>query len=188
MKLTRTSTTLALVLGSVAISVNDQALAQEVTWTPKASMPTARYGLAAGVVNNIFYAVGGFNNEIGRPMETTVEAYDSVANAWTTKAPMPTGRVLSAAGVVYDRLYVLGGTDFNGSLFATVEAYNPANNSWVGPRCQHRGMARLWRWIMEFFMPSGAGMGGAWAGYLISGLTIPPPMSGASRVPCPPLA
>jgi len=132
MKLTRkTSTTLALVLGSVAISVNDPAVAQEVTWTPKTSMPTARYGLAAGVVNNIFYAVGGFNNEIGRPMETTVEAYDPVANAWTTKAPIPTGRVLAAAGVVNDTLYVLGGTDFGGTMFATVEAYNPGNNSWV---------------------------------------------------------
>ncbi len=132
MKLTRkTPRILAVVLGSLAISVNDQALAQEVTWTPKASMPTARYGLVAGVVNNIFYAVGGFNNEIGRPIETTVEAYDSAANAWTSKAPMPTGRVLAAAGVVNDTLYVLGGTDFGGTMFATVEAYNPANNSWV---------------------------------------------------------
>src|SRR5882762_468209 len=96
----KTSTILAVVLGSVAILVNYQAVAQEPTWTPKTSMPTARYGLAAGVVNNIFYAVGGFNNEIGRPMETTVEAYDPVANAWTTKAPIPTGRVLAAAGVV----------------------------------------------------------------------------------------
>ena len=132
MKLTRkTYTTLALVLGSVAIAVNDQTVAQEVTWIPEASMLTARYGLAAGVVNNIFYAVGGFNNEVGRPMETTVEAYDAVANAWTTKAPIPTGRVLAAAGVVNDTLYVLGGTDFIGTMFATVEAYRPGNNSWV---------------------------------------------------------
>ncbi len=121
----------AMLLGLVAISVSDQALAQGGTWATTAPMPTDRYGLAAGVVNNIFYAVGGFNNEIGGPMEATVEAYDPVANAWITKAPVPTGRVLAAAGVVNGSLYVMGGTDFGGHLFATVEAYDAATDTWT---------------------------------------------------------
>jgi|ERR1022692_3466260 len=33
-------------------------------WTTKASMPTARYGLAAGVVTRILYAVGGNNGNV----------------------------------------------------------------------------------------------------------------------------
>jgi len=120
-------------------------------------------------------------------METTVEAYDSVANAWTTKAPIPTGGP-AAAGVVNDTLYVLGGTDFGGTMFATVEAYNPGNNSWVrrAPMPAPR-YGQAVAGSMESFMPPGLD-GGRLAGYLISGLTIPPPMSGASRVPCPPLA
>jgi hypothetical protein len=32
------------------------------TWTTKAPMPTARANLGAGVVNNILYALGGFDN------------------------------------------------------------------------------------------------------------------------------
>jgi N-acetylneuraminic acid mutarotase len=122
---------LALLLAWATISVSHQALAQDGTWAAQAPMSTARYGLAAGVLNNIFYAVGGFNNETGAPMERTVEAFDPMANAWTTKAPMPSGRVLAAAGVVNGTLYVVGGTDFIGHMFATVEAYNPATDSWT---------------------------------------------------------
>jgi hypothetical protein len=92
----------------------------------KAPMPTARDGLAVGVVNGILYAVGGFN---GSSYVSTVEAYDPVTNTWTTKAPMPTARYLLAAGVVNGVLYAVGG--FNGSSLSTVEAYNPATNTWT---------------------------------------------------------
>ena len=122
----------AVFLSWVTISVSNQALAQDGTWATKAPMPTDRYGLAAGVVNNIFYAVGGFNNETGSPMGTTVEADDLAGNAWTTKAPMHTRRVLAAVGVVNGTLYVMGGTDFIGHMFATVEAYDPATDTWTG--------------------------------------------------------
>src|SRR5438105_4081397 len=121
----------SVLLGWAAIAVSNQALAQGGTWTAKAPMPTNRYGIAAGVVNNIFYAVGGFNNESGSPMGTTVETYDPVTNAWTTKAHMQTRRILAAAGVVNGTLYVMGGTDFVGDMFATVEAYNPATDTWT---------------------------------------------------------
>src|SRR6185503_14888443 len=33
------------------------------TWTPKASMPTARADLGVGVVNGVLYAVGGNNGD-----------------------------------------------------------------------------------------------------------------------------
>ncbi|HEY5095098.1 MAG TPA: kelch repeat-containing protein, partial [Candidatus Eremiobacteraceae bacterium] len=58
-------------------------------WTTKASMPTARDGLAAGVSHGIVYAVGG---STGFAILNTVEAYDPATDTWTTKAPMPTAR------------------------------------------------------------------------------------------------
>jgi hypothetical protein len=42
--------------GMAGIDERSQSLG---SWTTKASMPTARDGLAAGVVNGILYAVGG---------------------------------------------------------------------------------------------------------------------------------
>src|ERR1700730_6543222 len=60
------------------------------TWTAKASMPTARLGLAVCVVHNILYAVGG--EDANRVILNTVDAYDPTTNTWTTKAAMPTPR------------------------------------------------------------------------------------------------
>ena len=47
------------------------------TWITNAAMPTARYGLAAGVIGSILYAVGGSN--ITGDL-STVEAYDPSTN------------------------------------------------------------------------------------------------------------
>src|SRR5438552_17364129 len=58
-------------------------------WTTKASMSTARWGLATEQVNGILYAIGG-QNGTGSP--ATVEAYAPSTNMWTTKAAMPTAR------------------------------------------------------------------------------------------------
>jgi len=90
------------------------------TWITKASMPTPRYDLTAGVIKGILYAVGGYLD--------TVEAYNPATDSWTAKAPMPTRRHLLAAGVISGRLYVVGGV--NGNILNTVEAYNPATNEW----------------------------------------------------------
>src|SRR5690349_5940737 len=58
-------------------------------WTTKAAMPTAREGLAVGVVNGIVYAIGG-SGSAGNL--TKVEAYNPGSNTWTTRAPLPQGR------------------------------------------------------------------------------------------------
>jgi hypothetical protein len=90
-------------------------------------MSRARYGLAAGVVNGVLYAVGG-------PGSTgqLVEAYDPSTNTWTTKAPMPTARHGLAAGVVNGVLYAVGGANFSsGIAVQTVEAYDPSTNTWT---------------------------------------------------------
>jgi len=94
-------------------------------WTAKASMPTARYGLAAAVVNNKIYAIGGWNGSY----LATVEEYDPATNIWTAKANMPTARYYLAAAAVSNKIYAIGG--YNGSSLATVEEYDPATDTWT---------------------------------------------------------
>jgi len=103
------------------------------TWTTKTSMPTARTGAGAGVINGIIYVAGGLNNASPGMVVVTVEAYDPTTNAWTTKAPMPTARHGLGVGVVNGILYAVGGAANNdGSGFLNVvEAYDPSTNTWT---------------------------------------------------------
>jgi N-acetylneuraminic acid mutarotase len=82
----------------------------------------------AGVIDGVVYVVGGVNTPFFPVVTTTVETYDSKANAWTTKAPMPTARSGAAAGVIDGILYVAGGTTTT-ELTGALEAYDPATNS-----------------------------------------------------------
>src|ERR1700682_4330960 len=79
------------------------------SWTAQAPMPTAREGVAAGVINGILYAVGG--TQSGFTALNTVEAYDPTTNSWSTKAPMPTARGYLGVGVVNGVLYAIGGAN-----------------------------------------------------------------------------
>jgi hypothetical protein len=100
------------------------------TWATKASMPTARTQLAAGVVNGTLYAVGG--TDWACNSYSTLEAYDPITNTWTTKAPMPTPRGVPSADVVNGILYVIGGETGCGTpILDTVEAYDPTTNTWT---------------------------------------------------------
>ncbi|HTN42504.1 MAG TPA: kelch repeat-containing protein [Nitrospiria bacterium] len=100
-------------------------------WTAKPPMPTARSGLAVGVVNvnghDILYAIGGSD---GVSTLATVEAYDPVANSWTPRASMSTGRYGLGVGVVNGRIYAVGGV-IAPSPPAPVEEYNPGTDTWV---------------------------------------------------------
>ena len=107
-------------------------------WQSVASMPMARGGLV--VVrgpDGRFYAIGGYGSTaFGSSYLSTVEIYDPKTNAWTTGAPMPTRRGYMAATLGPDGLiYVIGGSNRAGdsglSWLNTVEAYDPATNSWT---------------------------------------------------------
>ena len=114
--------------GAAGIQKSPQSLG---SWTTKASMPTARSSLAAGVINGIFYAVGG--SDVDFQPSDALEAYDPATDTWTTKAPMPTPRDGLAAGVVNGILYVVGG-EFGSPLpsaTAILEAYNPITDAWT---------------------------------------------------------
>ncbi|MBN1186604.1 MAG: VCBS repeat-containing protein [Bacteroidales bacterium] len=92
-------------------------------WTTKANMLTAREYIAAEVINEKLYVVGG------RPGESTLEEYDPITNTWTTKANMPTGRHAPGVGVINGKLYVVGGGISN--CLSTVEEYDPIINTWT---------------------------------------------------------
>lgn len=114
-------------------------------WAALPPMPTARAGLAAAVVGNKLYAIGGRDQSV--PGSGTalacVEAFDIAAGTWSPPcgspgalAPMPTPR-MDVAGVPHGRkIYVMGGaTGVNpgvlGPVVATVEVYIPAINVWL---------------------------------------------------------
>jgi hypothetical protein len=97
------------------------------TWTTKASMYTVRRGLAAGVINNKLYAVGG---RVDAEYLSTVEEYDPLTDTWTTKASMPTARDELAVGVINDKIYAIGGYSDAGNI-STMEEYDPVSNTWT---------------------------------------------------------
>ncbi len=99
------------VVGGLVCSNNDSTYTAKMeeydpatdTWTTKASMPTAREHLAAGVVNGKIYVIGG------SAALNTVEEYDPATNTWTAKASMPTARSDLTASVMNGEIYAIGG-------------------------------------------------------------------------------
>jgi N-acetylneuraminic acid mutarotase len=116
------------------------------TWSTKASMPTARSGPAVGLVDGVFYVVGG--ESATSTKSQALEAYDPATNTWSTKTPMPTARSLATGtAVVGSVFYVVGGT-VAGACTNVVEAYDTRTNTWSTkapmptPRCHHATVAR----------------------------------------------
>jgi N-acetylneuraminic acid mutarotase len=104
------------------------------SWATKAAMSTPRFAFGTGVINGIFYAVGGTGPCPPCTPLATLEAYNPVTNSWATLAPMPTARRELAAGVVNGVLYAVGGDSSSAgssTYLNTVEAYDPVTNTWA---------------------------------------------------------
>jgi N-acetylneuraminic acid mutarotase len=113
------------------------------TWTPAATLPTARVGLAVTVgSDHRIYAIGGRINPTG-VLSNAVEAFSPAAfhfhlgpGSWTGGlASMPTARERPTAACGRDgRIYVAGGS--NGSALhvsaplQTLEIYDPVSDTW----------------------------------------------------------
>jgi len=82
-------------------------LTAEGSWTRKADMPTARFGLTSSVVNGKIYAIGGATGP-GADVRT-VEEYDPATDSWTKKANMLTAVSWYSASVINDKIYAIGG-------------------------------------------------------------------------------
>jgi len=100
------------------------------TWTRKADMPTARFGLTTSVVDGKIYAIGGGQSPYGSYL-SIVEEYDPAKDIWTRKADMPTARSGHAASVVNGRIYIIGGEPRAQASLSTVEEYDPATDTWM---------------------------------------------------------
>jgi hypothetical protein len=93
------------------------------SWTTKADMSVARAHICCAAVNGRIYAFGGW---VGSTATDVVEEYDPVTNSWQTMTPMPTPRYTICCAVVQNKIYVIGGMNMSGSIFATVEEYDPS--------------------------------------------------------------
>ena len=81
-------------------------------WTPRAAMPTARGGIASGVVNGLIVVVGGEGNgDAASGVFPQTEVYDPAADRWSSLEDMPTPRHGMAAAAIGGDLYVPGGAD-----------------------------------------------------------------------------
>jgi len=99
------------------------------TWTRKADMPTARWGLATCAFNGKVYAIGGYPT-IGFTGLKTVEVYDPVTETWTRKEDMPIGLALLSAHEVNGKIYAIGGRpDLKSRNY--VQEYDPVTDTWT---------------------------------------------------------
>jgi len=99
-------------------------------WHERAPMPTARGGLAVGVIDGKIYAAGGA--KAGKVAVNNFEVYDPVTDTWQALPPMPTPRDHLAGAVVDGRFYAIGGRQGGlGTSMGVNEVFNPGANSWT---------------------------------------------------------
>ena len=123
-----------LSLGAICLALAIGTHAQAQSWVTKEDMPTARTGVATGVIAGKLYVVGGVLSS--GDLTNVVEVYDPATNTWdtTTKAPMPTNRFYASAGVIGEKLYVVGGCispDCGVDVTAILEVYDPVFDTWT---------------------------------------------------------
>ena len=110
------------------------------TWSPIASRTNHGIEELTGVgLNGKFYVFGGYGDIGPRGYYGDInfnEMYDPATNTWTTLAQKPTTVTSSTAAVYNNRIYLFGGAfsdngpdDYNVN-YTTVEAYDPASNTW----------------------------------------------------------
>lgn len=97
-------------------------------WTDRTPMPTARGGVATGIVEDKIYIFGGEGNPANgsRGVFPNNEVYDTRKNTWEELAPMPVPRHGTGAVAVKGVVYIPGGGDAIGGAPVRVnEGYCP---------------------------------------------------------------
>lgn len=97
------------------------------TWKRLAKPPSARGALAAAVVGNRLYAVGGVRG--GQPL-ATLEIYDLRENRWSKGPDMEVAREHLAAAATGGFVYVLAGRAAGQGNFSAAERYDTRNGEW----------------------------------------------------------
>ena len=89
-------------------------------WRAAAPIPNARSYIAAAVVEDRMYVLGGTNRQDTLPDN---EIYDIDGDAWSTGRPMTVGRAGLAAAALGGRIYVIGGARRGEAYGSTNEIY-----------------------------------------------------------------
>jgi N-acetylneuraminic acid mutarotase len=101
----------------------------KATWTRRASMPTARGGGAAVVVDGEIYVAGG-----RPPRGADFAVYDPSADMWTTLPNLPTQRNHIAAAAIDGKIFVAGGRfegGFRSQMTNVLEVFDPKTGAWA---------------------------------------------------------
>jgi N-acetylneuraminic acid mutarotase len=108
------------------------------TWASRKPMSVPRNHAFGGVVNGKIYVIGGRTGHgfiLSATNTDVVEEYNPINDSWSVpKERMPTARSGGASGFDGRRIYVAGGEVTTKDLvgaFKSVEAYEPATNSWT---------------------------------------------------------
>ncbi len=99
-------------------------------WTLRASLRTARGGLASASTGGLIYAIGGFTSGFGEILKS-VEVHDPKTSLRTTVADMRIPRGNPGAASLDGLVYALGGFHTPGSGTDRAEVFDPKANSWT---------------------------------------------------------
>ena len=107
-------------------------------WESRRPMSVPRNHAFGGVVNGKIYVIGGRTGHgfiLSATNTDVVEEYNPINDSWSVpRERMPTARSGGASGFDGRRIYVAGGEVTTKDLvgaFKSVEAYEPATNSWT---------------------------------------------------------
>jgi N-acetylneuraminic acid mutarotase len=92
---------------SISIAQETIAPAAEPFWTKGAPMPTPRTEVAATILGDNVYVIGGFDKS--SQVTNVVEVYNINNNSWTKADPLPQPLHHTAAASYNGKIYVIGG-------------------------------------------------------------------------------
>ena len=106
------------------------------TWKQQAQMKAPRAEFSGCTIGGKLYVIGGRTGSVSfnPSFINTVEEYDPEKNQWKVISQVPTERKHTTAVAAKGKCFVIGGQSSafgtSGPAIATVEAYDPENNTW----------------------------------------------------------
>ncbi len=117
------------------------------TWVSLSPMTIPRAGLAAAVVGNSIYAIGGrsTNAPCSGGELADVERYDIATDMWMPVAPLPTAMSDLAAVEKGGKIYAFGGCAGSASFSDQVLVYDPSTDTWTNSTPMPRARAAFYQ-------------------------------------------
>ena len=88
------------------------------------------YKAMGAVVNGKLYIIGGRYSLSGLTVDPSVYEYNLETGACSFKTNMPTKLALGVAEAINGKIYCIGGSNESISISASVQEYDPINNTW----------------------------------------------------------